>query len=187
MVFSLSQLHGLGEWLTAGQPGTGLENLCHCKLFYFSQKKHKPIMRHWSRMKLSPRKTGIQGPGTSADLSLQSTITLGISARMANSRCWCAWEPGTAVLGPWVCSSKPRSWCHRSHVKHGQARGSSLMQGSSWRSSGGIHLLHVAFMYVWATVRVDMRVWLSLGKSEPHLDGGRIRIDPPGNFEVKFV
>jgi len=72
------------------------------KLFSCSQKKHKPIMRLWSRTNLSLRKTGIRGPGTSAGLSRQSTIIPGTLARMASFRCWCAWEPGTAAPWPGV-------------------------------------------------------------------------------------
>lgn len=49
--------------------------------FISSQKKHKPIMKLWSRMKLFLKKTGIQGLGISADLSLQSTILPGTLAR----------------------------------------------------------------------------------------------------------
>lgn len=63
-----------------------------------SQKKHKRIMKLWSRMKLFLKKTGIQGLGISADLSLQSTILPGTLARMASFRCWCAWEQGTFSL-----------------------------------------------------------------------------------------
>ncbi|XP_023610326.1 DENN domain-containing protein 5A isoform X6 [Myotis lucifugus] len=93
------------EMPTAGglqdsQRQVGFKRLCHRQAFSSSQKKHKPIMRLWSRMKLFLRKIGIQGPGISADLSLQSTILPGTLARMANSRCWCAWEPGTAASSP---------------------------------------------------------------------------------------
>ena len=87
------------------------------KLVSSSQKKHKPITRLWSRMNLFLRKTGIWGPGTSAVLSLRSTIIPGTLARMASFRCWCAWEPGTAASWPSVHTASPAGgaggpvWC----------------------------------------------------------------------------
>ncbi|XP_036181214.1 DENN domain-containing protein 5A isoform X3 [Myotis myotis] len=91
----------------------GFKRLCHQQAFSSSQKKHKPIMRLWSRMKLFLRKIGIQGPGISADLSLQSTILPGTLARMASSRCWCAWEPEitsyTTGLPCWLTAPSPHT------------------------------------------------------------------------------
>lgn len=102
-----------GPWLVAGRTvrQVSFKRLYHWQAFSSSQKKHKPIMRLWSRMKLFLRKIGIQGPGISADLSLQSTILPGTLARMASSRCWCAWEPGTAASQPRAHSSQLWRWC----------------------------------------------------------------------------
>lgn len=87
--------------------------------FISSQKKHKLIMKLWSRMKLFLKKTGIQGLGISADLSLQSTILPGTLARMASFRCWCAWEQGTSASQPTVYSSQPWRWCWNPYVVQG--------------------------------------------------------------------
>lgn len=60
MLFSCVDMRG--PWQVACgtvREGSLLRAFVTGKLFSFSQKKHKPIMRLWSRMKLSLRKTGI--------------------------------------------------------------------------------------------------------------------------------
>lgn len=171
ILLSFSYVHQHGEahgrWLQDSQDRLVVKVFVTGKLFSSTQKKHKPIMRLWSRMKLSLRKTGTQGLGTSAGLSLRSTTLPATSARTASFRCWCAWEPGNCSLGPGGLAAN--------------LGGGAAGVGSSYQPDAPRQVRHVCVSFCGVGTRVCVT-----GLEEPSWMG-RNKVTPLMKCEAEYI